>query len=648
MDITLYRNCILNGNYREVFDTLSEERVDSVDASPFKHYLNTLSSYSFISRNRYLNDSGTLNIPLFEFNLSADPVIPLRTAYDYNYMQINNMVDGIRYSNGQSQNYTTGTNIVKFYFIESIEILNDIVSIKYNIDIWHTYRSAMWNVLNRVPGEELFKSRYSALKSSKIIKYNTGGPNEFNVKFYKPPMEYTGNNKLDIVETETENKDYYLVVNYSLYDAEQQGVLSKRKTHTAIIIYKQLDENQTPTGDFVSTFLGWDPTHFSQNKLIYKTVLNDLILKSSDANKPMVDTTTGSGTFYEILSVYLIPKKMINVSLYTRNNDNILPFESAKDTAINTPLSYWSYIDLLGFRLYFVDADKSLLTKDVTLGSEKYYNYGDLIKFYTKSISNDFKNIGVGFYTQMLPVVANGNDVDVDIFYSCNSFDFKLFISVQNTIYEITDDFKLEIPMTVTDGNTTALNKITKALKDTVLKNQQSMEIASFINKFVSSAGDIIGGATLAGASGGALGLGNIASGAISVVTSPVEFAYKLDTIKSELEANSAKVFTTNKGLSVENSAEINAKHGLVIFKINPDNETEVADSINFFGYECSEIVNAKQILNLDPTTILREKFNVVKFSAITVYGAFPQNIAETFEKILTNGVKIWYTYAIQ
>lgn len=648
MDITLYRNCILNRNYREVFDTLSEERVNDVSASPFIHYLNSLSSYSFASQNRFLNDSGTLNIPLFEFNIHAVPVIPLRTAYDYNYMKISNMVDGMSFSNGQSQNYTTGVNIVKFYFIESIEILNDIVSIKYNIDVWHTYRSAMWNILNRIPGEELFKSRYSALKSSKIVKYNTGGMNEFNVKFYKPPMEYTGNNKLDIVETETENKEYYLVVNYSLYDAEQQGVLSKRKTHTAIIIYKELDENQTPTGDFVSTFLGWDPTHASQNKLTYKMVLNDLILKSSDANKPMVDTTTGTGSFYEILSVYLIPKKMINVALYSRNNVNVLPFESAKDTAINTPFSYWSYINYGGFRLYFVDADKSLLTKDVTSGNEKYYNYGDLIKFYTKSITNDFKNVGVGFYTQMLPVVANGNDVDIDIFYCCNSFDFKLFISVQNTIYEITDAFKLEIPMTVTDGNTTALNKITKALKDTVLKNQQSMEIASFINKFVSSAGDIIGGATLASASGGALGLGNIASGSISVVTSPVEFVYKLDTIKSELEANSAKVFTTNKGLSVENSSEVNAKHGLVIFKINPDNETEVADSINFFGYECSEIVNAKQILNLDPATILREKFNVVKFSAITVYGAFPQNIAETFEKILTNGVKIWYTYAIQ
>ena len=76
------------------------------------------------------------------------------------------------------------------------------------------------------------------------------------------------------------------------------------------------------------------------------------------------------------------------------------------------------------------------------------------------------------------------------------------------------------------------------------------------------------------------------------------------------------------------------------MYEIVPDNETEVQANINNTGYVCNEIVD--DILR-DITTGTVNKYNVMSFDYVNIYGKFTQRIASVLRDILYGGFKIWY-----
>ena len=107
-----------------------------------------------------------------------------------------------------------------------------------------------------------------------------------------------------------------------------------------------------------------------------------------------------------------------------------------------------------------------------------------------------------------------------------------------------------------------------------------------------------------------------------------------------QLDVANRAMYVTNRGVKATANATINAMYGLVIFEMQPDNELEVQANIDNAGYLCNEIVdNLLETI----TTGQTNKYNVMQFEYVNIYGAFTQRIADALREILYNGFKIWY-----
>ena len=111
---------------------------------------------------------------------------------------------------------------------------------------------------------------------------------------------------------------------------------------------------------------------------------------------------------------------------------------------------------------------------------------------------------------------------------------------------------------------------------------------------------------------------------------------------KKSLEIANRAMYTTNKAVNIINNAILNAEMGLVIYYVNPDNESEVQANIDETGYVCNEIVD-NLFETIDATKAKEAVYNSITFDFVNLYGNFTQDIAKTLRAILCNGFKIWY-----
>ena len=110
---------------------------------------------------------------------------------------------------------------------------------------------------------------------------------------------------------------------------------------------------------------------------------------------------------------------------------------------------------------------------------------------------------------------------------------------------------------------------------------------------------------------------------------------------QKQLEVANRSMFATNKGTSINYNVMLNARFGIVIAYIEPDNESEVQANINNTGYVCNEIVD--DLFNKPITDTVATAYNVMRFDFANIFGNFTQNIAKALRAILYNGFKIWY-----
>lgn len=119
MIVTLYKNCILNDRYYEVFDCkVRQENTPSA----LEQYLATLDTYEFDVENVYISQTGSLVLPLEIPSATFNPL-------EYNYMKcVNNDND-----------------LITYCFINEVVFGNSVIVVNYKQDVWSNW-SAVCNI----------------------------------------------------------------------------------------------------------------------------------------------------------------------------------------------------------------------------------------------------------------------------------------------------------------------------------------------------------------------------------------------------------------------------------------------------------------------------------------------------------------------
>lgn len=259
LHLTLYKDCILNDNYQNVF-SLGIRRGQTKNV--LERYLETLESYHFELNNVYYENNGEF---VLEFDNQFNP-------YLYNYIKV--IDDEI--------------NLLRYCFIESIQIKNGAVYINYKEDIWSSYFKAIKGILP------------SYLENTRVKEYSN-----FKPKLLELPYDYTGNNSIELVDVIT-NKidiDFNVVVELQKYDLVQYYEGKAVRDVKYIVIGRY---HSTP---------GY--TYWSLNIEECEDIIRDLMKNMA--------THTIDGLHYEIGDIYFVPMdfELTNASglIYSQEQD---------------------------------------------------------------------------------------------------------------------------------------------------------------------------------------------------------------------------------------------------------------------------------------------------------------------------------------
>lgn len=440
-----------------------------------------------------------------------------------------------------------------------------------------SYIEDLWS--NYAPSLQM---RKSLLTRSRIIDYGS-----YKIPFYSLGMEYQGNNQLKLTrlfDLSTSTPEVNVVVQLQLYKLSEQGKLSERLINEAFIAYKQ--------NDVVSN--DWD---ISQAELFIQRLMQD-----SSSKKISIG---GIEFNYEIYNIILIPKEFG------------IPVNTVAPSTTNTQTTIGNATAL--FRII------SPLATDTKLNITN-----------TKTIACNFKQFKIGSLITAYDIVQNGTNIEIKLGYQTDFYDFKLFIMFQNQIYDITSDFKIEVPISVQTADVTQQQATAREVANLNAK----LGIARGAMQITGGAADVALGATqvnissswgkqLKGAGQITSGLTDIGGGIMNIISSA-----------KQLEIANRAMYVSNRGCKITGNSVIASYYGIVIYEIQPDNEVEVQANIDNCGYVCNEIVD--NLLN-SITTGTTNKWNVMQFEYVNIYGKFTQRIADALRDILYAGFKIWY-----
>ena len=437
--------------------------------------------------------------------------------------------------------------------------------------------------------------RKSLLVRSRATKYG-----DWSIPFYAPGMAYEGNNELQINELFEKPKNYRevaIICQVQLYQLSTQGEISKRE------IYEFFVSNRVTNAD--SSYI------LMPVQSAFSTLLN--LIAYSSANEI---TFNNEKWHYEVFNFVLLPE-IFNVSL-----NEVSPISVFKTGNVTT------YINLLS---------------DSVVGNES------IVYTAEKTIDCNFKQFKIGTMASAFDVVQNGTPLKVKLGYFASKTEFGVYINFQNQIYDITNDFTLELPVSVQTADVTQQQASARELRSLNAKlgiAGGSIDIASGV------AETAIGWAT----TGLGMSLGNVAdaapfagtdtvlkgtSGVFSGMANAGKGILRIIGSNKELEIANRAQFVSNRGIKLLTSTALVANYGVVIFEIQPDNTTEVQANIDNTGYVCNEIVD--DLFNKPITDTVATAYNVMRFDFANVFGNFTQKIAKALRAILYSGFKIWY-----
>ena len=401
----------------------------------------------------------------------------------------------------------------------------------------------------------------------------------YKIPFYSLGMEYQGNNELKITP---------------LFENTSKKFNLIMQTQ----VYKLSEQGELSQRDILETYVAIkneDDTYrssFSSFEALY--LAKTLTVKSSK-------TQLTSGEYYEVYNILILPE-----SLHILQESDVT-------------LSYNVFDNV-----YII----ALVENVVSMENINYTA--------TKTLPCNYKQFKVGTLLNAYDLVQNGTDITVKIGYYATNTDFNIYLSFQNQIYEITKDFMLDLPISVQTADVTQQQATAREVANLNAK----LGIARGAMQIVGGVADVAIGATQANISSSwskqLKGAGQITSGLMDVGGGIINIISQ----KKQLDIANRALYVSNKGVKVLSNTAMIAVYGIVVYEIQPDNEVEVQANIDNCGYVCNEIVDN---LFKTITTGTTNKWNVMQFDYVNIYGKFTQRIADVLRDILNAGFKIWY-----
>lgn len=402
----------------------------------------------------------------------------------------------------------------------------------------------------------------------------------YKIPFYSLGMEYQGNNELKINKLfESSDNQVAVLMQVQLYKLSEKGEVSERS---------------------IMEMYGSTKTASQAEHRVYFTPQEAISLATLLTVQSSVKQLS-TGQYYEIYNVILVPK-IFNLSF---NTSGIASVEVDNNTYL-TPF------------LPSIDTNN------------------DIVYTNSKTLPCNFKQFKVGTLLNAYDIIQNGTDIVIKVGYSASLTDLNLYLNFQNQIYEITKDFMLDLPISVQTADVTQQQATAREVANLNAK----LGIARGAMQIAGGVADVALGATqvnissswgkqLKGAGQIASGLTDIGGGIMNIVSQ-----------KKQLDVANRALYVTNRGVKVLSNTALIALYGIVVYEIQPDNEVEVQANIDNCGYVCNEIVD--NLFNTI-TTGTTNKWNVMQFDYVNIYGKFTQRIADVLRDILNAGFKIWY-----
>ena len=346
LKITLYKNCVLNETYQNVFSIAKRNNKTILEL-----YLERLSKYVIECENVYYENSGEI---VFDYELISEDVAS--NIYEYNYMKVEQFDDDEILS------------LERYCFVNSIQIKNGCVYLDYKEDVWSSYIGKVVGINESYLSRTRYKSRLTLNEPIEL------------------PIEYDGNNKLDIYEV-VYNSLMYVLVEVQLYEIVQGD---EPRAYRNVKYY--LVKGNSSTG--------------------YKQLATEIETLIADLEIYMTDQLL-SGYNYEIGDVYILNA----------------------DFDLENKLSFDSEIQLGSTGIYFKPLKATANSfKGITLVSE--------------TILNNYYNYSIGTFDKQIKIINNGTDLPltVKMFYSTGNISIQMCLL--NQIVDITSSFRYEIPVT--------------------------------------------------------------------------------------------------------------------------------------------------------------------------------------------------------
>lgn len=405
----------------------------------------------------------------------------------------------------------------------------------------------------------------------------------YKIPFYSLGMEYQGNNELKINKLFASSSNKVAVLmQVQLYKLSEKGEVSERTITEMFASTKKTNETE-------------HTVYFTGQQAIALATL--LTIKSSVKQ-------LSTGQYYEVYNIILVPEAF-NVPL---NTSGIISVEVDTETYLNI-------------------FESSILTNN------------DIVYTVSKTLPCNFKQFKVGTLLNAYDIVQNGTEVLIKIGFSASLTDFNLYLNFQNQIYEITKDFLLDLPITVQTADVTQQQATARELSQLSAKigiANGAMQIGSAVNDIAIGASKVAFGSYTGQ-------LGSVLKGAEQISNAPFEAGRGVLNIissKKQLDIANRAMYVSNRGAKVLSNTAMIAVYGIIVYEIQPDNEVEVQANIDNCGYVCNEIVD--NLFNTI-TTGTTNKWNVMQFDYVNIYGKFTQRIADVLRDILNAGFKIWY-----
>lgn len=565
--IRLYKDVILNETYQNVF-SLGKVNNKSI----LENYLETKDYYDIVCNYTYYENTGELVV---DYELIKDGISS--NIYEYNYMRIIEKDDA---SNIE--------RLTRYCFINQISIKNGCVYIDYKEDIWSSYSDKIKGITE------------SYLDRSRYKNYTN-----LNLDLISLPIEYDGNNKLDI--------------EYTIYS--KVFILAE-------IQYYQLTSAQQIGGRWLNYVLLASKDYSETNY----TKINELKFDRYDAERGIARIINGitEGTInvngtnyhYEIGDIYVIPE--------------IFDIENLLD--IGTARIPWGVFEGAGI------FPGHCLVQFKT--NERYI----LHSIYSNTIQNNYKNFSIGTFSNQIKIINNGTSFDYSILFGFTMNDISIKLSILNQVYDITNDFKFEIPYETLRSENFAQRKIGNQLQNVNNKYgmiNESLNLVSDFSKVITGIGKTGAGFITGNLFASVNGVGD----AMSAITDLGKHSINIAKLSEEKTLINAPMYSNAKGSFGNFSYFLNFFTGIVIFKINSDNDNYVIKTINNFGYKVYKFIDEfDNLLINEPNYFLNQSiyYNVIRFSNVNIYGSFPREVANIINEILTEGVKIWYDYQMR